>query len=500
MSAFNSVLDDRYLLTRKIGVGGFSEVWSGHDQVLDRPVAVKLLHVGLAGHEEALQRFGTEARHAGLVSHENVARIYDFGAPAPQHPPYLVMELVQGESLQRALEREGAISARRTLEVIEQTAAGLQAAHEAGLIHRDIKPGNLLLSESGVVKVTDFGISQAAGSVPLTLTGMIVGSPGYLAPERACGARATVAADLYSLGIVAYECLSGTRPFSGSMLEVALAHRDCPLPPLPPSVPPEVAVLVGKLTAKVPGDRPADAAEVAARAAELRVLGTSVTAALPRASDGVWAGVRAGAGAGAGTGAGAGRQRPSFREPGWAVFRRLSWRRRVGKKFVVGMGTGAAVTALVGALTLILLGTSGRQAGADTASTNSQSLRPAKNSQVAAARVDVDRRALIGEPIWIVRAKLERHHLTVLVRWRVTAAQPPGRVVAVNPAGKLSPDAVVTVTGAQAPAIAPPGRRRGHQPPGHDPSPPGRGQHRGGPDGPPGQDGSHGGNGDDGDS
>src|SRR5579863_7199483 len=150
MSAFTSVLDDRYLLTRRIGVGGFSEVWSGHDQVLDRPVAVKLLHVGLAEHEEALRRFGAEAKHAGLVSHENVARIYDYGIPAQQHPPYLVMEIVEGESLERTLEREGAIGPRRTLEVIEQTAAGLQAAHRAGLIHRDVKPANLLLNESGV--------------------------------------------------------------------------------------------------------------------------------------------------------------------------------------------------------------------------------------------------------------------------------------------------------------------------------------------------------------
>jgi eukaryotic-like serine/threonine-protein kinase len=500
MSAFNSVLDDRYLLIRRVGVGGFSEVWSGRDQVLDRPVAVKLLHVGLAGHEEALKRFGIEARHAGLVSHENVARIYDFGAPASGHPPYLVMELVQGESLERVLEREGAIGPRRTLEVIEQTAAGLQAAHEAGLIHRDIKPGNLLLSESGVVKVTDFGISQAAGSVPLTLTGMIVGSPGYLAPERTGGARATVAADLYSLGIVAYECLTGTRPFSGAMLEVALAHRDRPLPPLPPAVPSEVAELVGKLTAKDPEERPADAAEVMVRASELRrALANPATAALPRA------GVVAGPGPG--PGAGVGRRRPSSGGSGWAAFRRLSTSRRVGKKFVVGMGTGVAATVLVGALTLILFGTSDRQAGADTASTNSQPLRSAKTSQVGAARVEVDRRALIGEPVGIVRARLERHHLTVLVRWRVTAAQLPGRVVAVNPAGSLSRDAVVTVTGAQAPSAGPPGPRRGHGPPGHSlpgngppgHGPPGRGHHRGGPERPPGHDDSQGGNGDDGD-
>jgi len=212
------VLDDRYLLTELIGNGGFSEVWSGRDQVLGRPVAVKLLYAGFASHAETLRRFELEARHAGLVAHDNVARVYDYGAPAADHTPYLVMELVDGESLAHALEREGPLAAGRTLEIIIQSATGLQAAHEAGLIHRDIKPANLLLSGSGLVKITDFGISQVAGSEPLTRTGMIVGSPGYLAPERAGGAHATVASDLYALGVVAYECLTGERPFTRDLV------------------------------------------------------------------------------------------------------------------------------------------------------------------------------------------------------------------------------------------------------------------------------------------
>src|SRR6185437_8116640 len=258
-----------YELIGRIGAGGFSEVWSGRDQVLDRPVAVKLLHVGLAGHEETLRRFQAEARHAGLVSHENVARVYDYCGSDPGHPPYLVMELVEGESLAGELERQGAIGIARTLDLIEQAAAGLQAAHEVGLIHRDIKPSNLLVSKSGTVKVTDFGISQAVESAPLTRTGMILGSAGYLSPERAGGARATVASDLYALGVVAYECLSGTAPFTGTALEVALAHYERPFPPLPSSVPPELAAFVGQLTAKDPEERPASASEVAARAADL---------------------------------------------------------------------------------------------------------------------------------------------------------------------------------------------------------------------------------------
>src|SRR6266446_1992969 len=270
MAGFISMLDDRYLLTDRIGAGGYSEVWHGHDQILDRPVAVKLLHAGFVADDETLHRFHAEARHAGQLSHQNVARIYDYGGSVPEHPPYLVMELVDGESLDEVLDREGAIGAARTLDMIEQAAAGLQAAHQAGLIHRDVKPANLLLSKSGTVKITDFGISQVAGSVSLTRTGVIVGSPGYLAPERAFGAQATVASDLYALGVVAYECLSGTRPFTGTVLEVAIAHRELPFPPLPPAVPPALARLVSELTAKDPEARPVSAAEVASRAADLR--------------------------------------------------------------------------------------------------------------------------------------------------------------------------------------------------------------------------------------
>jgi serine/threonine-protein kinase len=152
---------------------------------------------------------------------------------------------------------------------VAQTAAGLQAAHAAGLIHRDIKPGNLLLASDGTVKITDFGISHAIGSVPVTVTGVVMGTAGYLAPERIAGAQATPASDLYALGVVGYECLAGVPPFTGEPLEVACAHRDRPVPPLPGSVPATVTALVMQLVAKDPAWRP-DSAEVAHRAGRLR--------------------------------------------------------------------------------------------------------------------------------------------------------------------------------------------------------------------------------------
>jgi serine/threonine protein kinase len=275
-----TLLGDRYQLDQPIGSGGYSEVWRASDTVLFRPVAVKLLHPGYAEHTEALARFQAEARHAGALAHQNIARVYDYGEPAGEQP-FLVMELVEGPSLAHALTR-GPLDAARSMDVIAQAASGLQAAHAEGLIHRDIKPANLLLAPGGTVKITDFGIAHAVGSAPITLTGMLLGTPGYLAPERAAGARATPASDLYALGVVAYECLAGAPPFAGPALEVTLAHRDFPLPPLPAELPPEVVDFVMQLTAKDPRWRPDRADEVAWRASQLR---DDLTAGVPAAPE-----------------------------------------------------------------------------------------------------------------------------------------------------------------------------------------------------------------------
>jgi serine/threonine-protein kinase len=269
MAQAGTVLGGRYVLDDQLGYGGYGEVWCATDTVLTRPVAVKLLHPRYSQRSEALARFRAEARHAGGLSHENVAQVFDYGEPADGQPPYLVMELVDGPSLETVL-TGGPLDDRRTMDIVAQAAAGLQAAHAAGMIHRDIKPGNLLLAPGGTVKITDFGIAHTIGSAPLTATGELIGTPGYLAPERAMGEPATPASDLYSLGMLAYECLAGTPPFRGTPLEVALAHRDRPLPPLPPSVGVGVAGLVMRLAAKDPARRPNDAAEIAVWAGLLR--------------------------------------------------------------------------------------------------------------------------------------------------------------------------------------------------------------------------------------
>ena len=269
MALAGTVLGGRYELGEQVGNGGYCEVWRATDTVLSRPVAVKLLHPGYAGKAEALARFQAEARHAGALSHDNIARVFDYGAPAGGQPPYLVMELVDGPSLEDVL-ADGPLDAGRTMDIIAQAAAGLQAAHAEGLVHRDVKPANLLLGSGGIVKVTDFGIAHAVGSAAVTPTGEMVGTPGYLSPEQVAGQQATQASDLYALGVVAYECLAGAPPFAGMALEIAVAHRDRPLPPLPPSVPAEVGLFVMHLTAKDPAIRPRSAAEVALIAGQLR--------------------------------------------------------------------------------------------------------------------------------------------------------------------------------------------------------------------------------------
>ena len=179
------------------------------------------------------------------------------------------MELIDGPSLADVLTC-GPLDAARAMDIVGQVAAGLQAAHSAGLIHRDIKPANILFTSDGIARITDFGIAHAVGSAPLTETGMVIGTPGYLAPERIAGAAGNAASDLYALGIVAYECLAGVRPFSGQPIQVAMAHLERPLPPLPPSVPAEVIAFVMKLTAKDPAARPGSADEVSCQARRLQ--------------------------------------------------------------------------------------------------------------------------------------------------------------------------------------------------------------------------------------
>nr|WP_274636673.1 serine/threonine-protein kinase [Microbacterium bovistercoris] len=259
----------RYELDSRIAIGGMGEVWEATDHVIGRTVAIKILKDEYMGDPGFLERFRAEARHAALVNHEGIASVFDYGEE--NGSAFLVMELVPGEALSTILERETQLSTDKTLDIVAQTATALQAAHAAGLVHRDIKPGNLLITPDGRVKITDFGIARIADQVPLTATGQVMGTVQYLSPEQASGHPASPATDIYSLGIVAYECLAGKRPFTGeSQVAIAMAQINEQPPPLPATVAQPVQNLVLSMIAKKPEDRPASTATVARAATALR--------------------------------------------------------------------------------------------------------------------------------------------------------------------------------------------------------------------------------------
>ncbi|MBL3685379.1 serine/threonine protein kinase [Leucobacter zeae] len=258
----------RYELSSRIAVGGMGEVWKATDSIIGRTVAIKILKDEYMGDPGFLERFRAEARHAALVNHEGIANVFDYGEE--QGSAYIVMELVPGEPLSSIIEREGRLPANRVLGIVAQTATSLQAAHDAGLVHRDIKPGNLLITPEGRVKITDFGIARIADQVPLTATGQVMGTVQYLAPEQASGHTATAATDIYSLGIVAYECLAGKRPFTGeSQVAIAMAQINDTPPDLPADIPEPVRNLVLSCLAKDAAGRPQTAAKLAQAATAL---------------------------------------------------------------------------------------------------------------------------------------------------------------------------------------------------------------------------------------
>ena len=269
MTRSGYIVEERYRLDKRIAAGGVGQVWRATDLLLERPVAVKVLRPEYADHPETLDRFRKEARNAGLLNHPHVAQVFDYGPGGAGCPPYLVMEFVAGPSLADIL-AAGPVAPAVALDVVAQTADGLAAAHRAGVVHRDVKPGNILIGPGGQVKVTDFGIAHAAGQAPVTGPGLVMGTAQYMAPERIAGGQGTPASDLYALGIVLQECLTGVPPFEGTSADVMAAHLYLPPPPLPAGVPAEVDALVGRLTVKDPARRISDAGELAELAARLR--------------------------------------------------------------------------------------------------------------------------------------------------------------------------------------------------------------------------------------
>ncbi len=258
-------IDGRYTIERPLGSGGMAEVFLAHDDVLDRDVALKVLRSQYAGDEEFYERFRREATSAAGLSHPNIVQVYDRGE-TPEGTCYIAMEYVSGGTLKERLDERGPMEPGRALAVAGQVAEALWAAHERGVIHRDIKPQNILVTDMGHLKVTDFGIARAASAATISATNAVFGTAGYLSPEQALGEPATPRSDLYSLGIVLYELLTGVVPYrADNPVAVCMKHVTEPLTPprrLDPTIPEAVDALVVKMLAKDPADRPASASEV----------------------------------------------------------------------------------------------------------------------------------------------------------------------------------------------------------------------------------------------
>ena len=266
LTATGQILAGRYELAHFLAGGSMGEVWLANDNRMQRTVAVKVLRPEFARDPVAVERFRIEARLAARLVHPGIARVHDVGdGLATDEPPWIVQEYVSGRPLSE-LVADGPLPPPQVADLIAQAAEAVHAAHEVGVVHRDLTPGNLLVAADDVVKITDFGIARAAGQVPLTATGHVLGAAAYLSPEQVRGRPATPASDIYTLGVVLHECLTGARPFSGAnLVDVARAHLHREPPPLPTTVPDALRIVTVAAMAKDPADRPASAAALAAR-------------------------------------------------------------------------------------------------------------------------------------------------------------------------------------------------------------------------------------------
>lgn len=264
MIAKGQKISDRYQIIKSIGEGGMANVYLAYDTILERNVAVKVLRGDLANDEKFVRRFQREALQASSLSHPNIVEVYDVGEDNGEY--YIVMEYVEGKHLKGLLKKRGKLTIPEVVDIMIQVTSGLTVAHDSYIIHRDIKPQNIMILDNGLVKLTDFGIALAMNSTQLTQTNSVMGSVHYLPPEGASGKGATLQSDIYSLGILMYELLTGKLPFRGeTAVEIALKQLKEPMPSIRkeiPDIPQSIENIILKATAKNPKNRYADAREM----------------------------------------------------------------------------------------------------------------------------------------------------------------------------------------------------------------------------------------------
>jgi hypothetical protein len=463
------VLNGRYELGEIVGSGGMGSVHRATDTRLGRTVAVKMLREEPGTDETARLRMRREARLAAGIHHPGVAQVYDVGddRTTGQDQTFLVMQLVEGHTLAQLLREKGPMPTEQVMSIVVQVADGLQAAHDAGVVHRDLKPANIMLTPAGRTVLVDFGIARAASSEPLTSTGALLGTVEYMSPEQVRGRAATPQSDLYALGVVAIQCLTGESPFRrDSSIATAMAQLHEEVPPLGPEVPRDVTELLTSMTAKDPSDRPGSAAVVARRAAEVGAAGSiELPATFQMAAVG-------------------GEQAPSPMPP-------PPTRRRRPIAVLAAAGTLVAATAVLGVQQLRSdepqsvpgvvgmdvadassairgAGMTAVRSSVDAAGTPEGQVveqspaagRPEATDgrvtvSVASGRVLLPTDELIGQPYAAAAAALTELGLEVR-RTDVTQAADVGRVVALDRAGRVRDGSRVTLTVAVAPAATAP--------------------------------------------
>ncbi len=257
-------ISDRYQIIKSIGEGGMANVYLAYDTILDRNVAVKLLRGDLASDEKFVRRFQRESLSASSLNHPNIVEVYDVGEDNGDY--YIVMEYIEGKHLKELIKKRGKLTVSEVVDIMLQITDGMSVAHDSYIIHRDIKPQNIMILENGLVKITDFGIAMAMNATQLTQTNSVMGSVHYIPPEQASGKGSSLQSDIYSMGIVMYELLTGSLPYKGeNAVEIALKHLKEPMPDIKeefPSIPNSIANIILKSTAKNPKNRYVDAREM----------------------------------------------------------------------------------------------------------------------------------------------------------------------------------------------------------------------------------------------